>query len=120
MFFRLCNSPAMFQTMMNMIFHDLIVAQVITVYMDDILVFTKTIKEHRQVTIQVMKILLHNNLFLKPTKYHFEVNTVEYLRFIISVDQISMDPVKIDGISTWPTPMNLKEVQSFLGFGNFY
>ena len=120
MFFRLCNSPAMFQTMMNMIFHDLIIVQVVTVYMDNILVFTKMIKEHRQVMIQVMKILLHNDLFLKPTKCHFEVNTVKYLRFIISIDQISMDLVKIDGIFAWPTPTNLKEVQLFLGFGNFY
>ena len=88
--------------------------------MDNILVFTKMIKEHRQVMIQVMKILLHNDLFLKPTKCHFEVNTVKYLRFIISIDQISMDLVKIDGIFAWPTPTNLKEVQLFLGFGNFY
>ncbi|ETW76735.1 hypothetical protein HETIRDRAFT_430068 [Heterobasidion irregulare TC 32-1] len=87
MFFGLCNSPATFQTMMNIIFHDLIVAQVLAVYMDDILVFTKTIKEYR---------------------------------FIISADNISMDPVKVDGIATWPTPKYLKEVQSFLGFGNFY
>ena len=103
-----------------MIFHDLIIAQVVTVYMDDILVFTKTMEEHRQVTTRVMQILLDNDLFLKPTKCYFEVDTVEYLGFIISADHISMDPVKIDGISAWPTPKNLKEVQSFLGFGNFY
>ena len=120
MFFGLCNSPAMFQTMMNMIFHDLIIAQVVTMYMDDILVFTKTMEEHRQVTTRVMQILLDNDLFLKSTKCYFEVDTVEYLGFIISADRISMDPVKIDGISAWPTPKNLKEVQSFLGFGNFY
>ena len=120
MFFGLCNSPATFQTMMNMIFHDLIIAQVVTVYMDDILVFTKTMEEHRQVTIRVMQILLDNDLFLKPMKCYFEVDTVEYLGFIISADRISMDPVKIEGISAWPTPTNLKEVQLFLGFGNFY
>lgn len=120
MFFGLCNSPATFQTMMNTIFHDLIIAQVITVYMDDILVFTKTIEEHRRVTTQVMQILLTNDLFLKPTKCYFEVDTVKYLGFIISVDRISMDPVKIEGILEWPVPMTLKEVQSFLGFGNFY
>ena len=120
MFFGLCNSPATFQTMMNMIFHNLIIAQVITVYMDDILVFTKTIEEHKQVMAQVMQILLDNDLFLKPMKCYFKVVTVEYLGFIISADRISMDPVKIDGTSVWPTPTNLKEVQSFLGFGNFY
>ena len=86
MFFGLCNSPATFQTMMNMIFHNLIIAQVITVYIDDILVFTKTIEEHKQVMAQVMQILLDNDLFLKPMKCYFEVVTVEYLGFIISVD----------------------------------
>ena len=86
MFFGLCNSPAMFQTMMNMIFHDLIIAQVVTVYMDNILVFTKTMEEHRQVTIRVMQILLDNDLFLKPMKCYFEVDTVKYLGFIISAD----------------------------------
>ena len=120
MFFRLCNSLATFQMMINTIFHDLIISQVVTVYMDDILVFTKTIEEYQWVTIQVIEILLHNDLFLKPMKCHFEVNMVEYLRFIISADQISMDPVKVNGISAWPTPTNLREVQSFLGFRNFY
>ena len=69
-----------------MIFHDLIITQVVTVYMDDILVFTKTIEEHRQVTNRVMQILLDNDLFLKPTKCYFEVNMVKYLGFIISAD----------------------------------
>ena len=119
-FFGLCNSLAMFQTMMNMIFHDLIIIQVVTVYMYDILVFTKTVEEYRQVINKVMQILLDNNLFLKPSKCYFKVNMVEYLRFIIFVDQISIDPVKIEGILAWPTPVNLKEVQSFLGFRNFY
>lgn len=94
MFFGLCNSLAMFQTMMNTIFHDLIIAQVITVYMDDILIFTKTVEEHRQVTTKVMEILLENDLFLKPSKCTFEADQVEYLGFIISADSIAMDPVK--------------------------
>ena len=85
---------------MNMIFYNLIIVQVVTVYMDNILVFTKTIEEYWQVMIQVMEILLHNNLFLKPTKCYFEVNMVEYLGFIISVDWISMDPVKVNRNST--------------------
>lgn len=67
-----------------------------------------------------MQILLDNNLFLKPSKCASKVDMVKYLGFIISADSIAMDPVKVEGISKWPTPTNLKEVQSFLGFGSFY
>jgi hypothetical protein len=45
---------------------------------------------------------------------------VEYLGVIIGNGQVKMDPVKVKGITDWPTPMNLKELRSFLGFGNYY
>ena len=103
---------------MNIIFHDLIIAQVITIYIDNTLVFTKTIKKHQQVIVKVMQILFDNDLFLKLSKCQFEKDKVKYLGFIISTDHIAMDLMKIDSISTWPTPIFLKE--SFLEFGNFY
>ena len=59
-------------------------------------------------------------LYLKPEKCKFEKTTVEYLRVIISHNSIAMDPVKIAGVQEWPVPTNKKEVQSFLGFTNFY
>ncbi|ETW75021.1 hypothetical protein HETIRDRAFT_423604 [Heterobasidion irregulare TC 32-1] len=58
-----------------------------------------------------MQILLDNNLFLKPSKCVFEVDTVKYLGFIISADSIAIGPVKVEGISKWPTPTNLKETE---------
>jgi len=120
MFFGLCNSPAMFQTMMDDIFEGLIMEGVVVVYLDDILIFTETLEEHRRATQTVMELLWKNNLFLKPEKCEFEKTEVEYLGVIISQNSVKMDPVKVAGVMEWPIPSNRKEVQSFLGFTNFY
>jgi hypothetical protein len=120
MFFGLTNSPATFQTMMNDIFRELIVEGVVVVYLDDILIFTETVEEHREVTRRVLKLLQDHKLFLKPAKCEFEKTKVEYLGVIISHNSVEMDPVKVAGVTDWPAPTNKKEVQSFLGFTNFY
>jgi len=120
MFFGLTNSPATFQTMMDDIFDDLITEGVVVVYLDDILIFTKTLEEHREVTRKVLDLLRLHNLFLKPEKCEFERTTIEYLGVVISQNSVMMDPAKVAGVSEWPTPTTKKEVQSFLGFVNFY
>ena len=120
MFFGLTNSPATFQTMMDDIFEELISDGVVVVYLDDILIFTKTLEEHRRVVKRVLGILQENNLFLKPEKCEFEKTEIEYLRVVISENSVRMDPVKVSGVSEWPVPSSKKEVQSFLGFTNFY
>src|ERR1700678_4050324 len=76
MFFGLTNSPATFHTMMDDIFDDLITEGVVVVYLDDILIFTKTLEEHRKVTRKVLDLLRLHNLFLKPEKCEFERTTV--------------------------------------------
>jgi len=106
--------------MMDDIFNDLIMEGVVVVYLDDILIFTETLEEHQRVTQRVMELLRKHNLFLKPKKCKFEKTEVEYLRVIISQNSVKMDPVKVAGVTEWPTPSNRKEVQSFLGFTNFY
>jgi len=118
MFFGLCNSPATFQTMMDNIFDDLITEGVVVVYLDNILIFMETLEEHRRVTWRVMELLWKHSLFLKPEKCEFEKTEVEYLGVIISQNSVKMDPVKVAGVTEWPTPSNRKEVQSFLGFTN--
>ena len=120
MFFGLTNSPATFQTMMNEIFQDLVMEGVVSIYLDDILVFTKTLAEHRRITRLVLERLRQHHLYLKPEKCEFERTQIEYLGLIISEGRVEMDPVKIEAVSMWPTPTNKKEVQSFLGFTNFY
>lgn len=72
MFFGLTNSPATFQMMMNDLFQNLITDGVVIIYMDNILIFTKTLEEHRNVTREVLKILRDNNLLMKPEKCEWE------------------------------------------------
>jgi Reverse transcriptase (RNA-dependent DNA polymerase)/RNase H-like domain found in reverse transcriptase len=120
MFFGLCNSPATFQTMMNEIFQDMIHKRWIIIYMDDIFIFTKTIEENVECVKKVLQRLRDNDLYLKPEKCTFWTKEVEYLGMIISENQLQMDPVKLKGIAEWPAPANVKNVRSFLGFGNYY
>ncbi|TFY50672.1 hypothetical protein EVG20_g11391 [Dentipellis fragilis] len=120
MFFGLMNSPAMFQAMMNDLFKDLIDSGKVIIYMDDILIFTDTLEEHRLLVQKVLQCLWDNDLFLKPEKCSFEQSSVEYLGLIVSHNKLAMDLVKVAGIAEWPVPRTVKDVQSFLGFGNFY
>src|SRR5271156_4887865 len=110
MFFGLTNSPATFQTMMDGIFNKLITDGVVVVYLDDILIFTKLLEEHREVTRKVMDLLQKHNLFLKPEKCEFERQVVEYLGVVISANSVKMDPAKVVGVWEWPVPTNKKEV----------
>jgi hypothetical protein len=120
MYFSLTNSPATFQTMMNEIFQDLITEGVVSVYLDDILIFTNSLEEHRRVTCLVLDRMHEHKLYLRLEKYEFEKTKIEYLGIIISHNKVEMDPVKIAGVADWPTPSNKKEVQSFVSFVNFY
>jgi hypothetical protein len=120
MYFSLTNSPATFQTMMNEIFQDLITEGVISVYLDDILIFTNSLEEHRQITCLVLDRMCEHKLYLRPEKCEFEKVRIEYLGVIISHNKVEMDLVKIAGVADWLTPSNKKEVQSFIGFVNFY
>ena len=120
MFFGLTNSPATFQTMMDGIFEDLISEGVVMVYLDNILIFTKTLEEHRKVVHWVLELLQQHGLSLKPEKCEFEKTSIEYLGVVASHNLVKMDPAKLARVAEWPTLSNKKEVQSFLGFTNFY
>jgi hypothetical protein len=120
MYFGLTNSPATFQTMMNKIFQDLITEGVISVYLDDILIFTDSLEEHHRITCLVLDSMCEHKLYLWPEKCKFEKTKIKYLSVIISHNKVEMDPVKIAGVADWLTPSNKKEVQSFVSFVNFY
>src|SRR5205823_14668476 len=120
MFFGLTNSPATFQNMMNNLLRDLVDQGKVIVYIDDIMIFTVTLEEHHQVVQEVLQILKDNKLFLKAEKCTFEALEVEYLGLLVSEGQVHMDLIKVKGVSDWLKPRNKKDVQSFLGFANFY
>jgi hypothetical protein len=104
MYFGLTNSPATFQTMMNEIFQDLITKGVISVYLNDILIFTNSLEDHCWITCLVLDRMCEHKLYLRPEKYKFEKTKNEYLGVIISHNKVEMDPVKIAGVADWPTP----------------
>ena len=106
--------------MMNEVLHPFIDKNVAICYMDNILVFTETLDEHHKAVHEILLTLRQHKLFLKPEKCSFEKSSVHYLGLIISRGSVAMDPVKVHGITDWPTPQKVKDVQLFLGFVNFY
>jgi len=120
MFFGITNSPATFQIMMNDIFWDLIAEGIMVVYLDDILIFTRTEEEHVKAIRQVLQVLQENKLFLRLEKCEFCKEKIKYLGLVILENEVSMDLVKVAGVREWPTPENKTDVQAFLGFVNFY
>ena len=120
MFFGMTNSPATFQTMMNDIFRTLIAEGIVVVYLDDILIFTKTEEEHEWAVQRVLEILMEHKLFLHLEKCEFHWKQIEYLGLVILENKVVMDPVKVAGVCEWPIPENRTDVQAFIGFVNFY
>ena len=119
MFFRLCNSPAMFQTMMNKIFTDM--EDIIVVYINNIMIFTKgSLTEHQAKMKEVLQRLRDNDLFTHPEKCSFDKTEVEYLGMFINQNGICMDNSKVKATMEWPTPTTVHGVHSFLGLANFY
>ena len=105
---------------MNNIFHDLIVEGIVVVYLDNILIFTRTVEEHTQAMQRVLEILIEYKLFLYLEKCKFQKTQIEYLGLVISINKVSIDPIKVAEVWDWPTPKDQTNVQAFLGFVNFY
>lgn len=105
---------------MNHLFADLIVTGKVRIYLDDILIATLTIEEHRKLVKEVLKRLKDNDLYLNPEKCLFEQTRVTYLGVILSQNKVEMDPAKVEAIINWPTPTNASHIRKFKGFANFY
>jgi hypothetical protein len=121
MFFRLTNSPATFQTMMDDIFQEEVAQGWLKIYMDDAIVATEDNAQlHQQKVDQFLTKLQKNDLFLKPEKCQFHKKEVEYLGVIIGGGKVCMDPVKVECIAKWAEPRTVRDICSFLGFCNFY
>ena len=117
--FGLTNAPATFQHFMNDIFYDLL-DDCVVVYLDDILIYSDDLDTHRTQVKDVLGRLHQYNLHARPEKSGFHMDSIEYLGVIILPNGIAMDPKKVQVILDWPIPTTVKELQSFLGFANFY
>ncbi len=117
--FGLSNAPAVFQALVNDVLRDM-VDQFIYVYLDDILIFSRSLQEHVQHIRVVLQRLLENGLFVKAEKCVFHAQSVPFLGYIVSSEGMCMDPDKVQAVVDWPTPDSRKALQRFLGFANFY
>jgi len=106
--------------MMNDVFRTVIAEEIVVVYLDNILIFTKMEEEHEQVVRRVLEILTEHKLFLRPEKCEFYWKQIEYLRLVISENKVAMDSVKVARVREWPVPENRTDVQAFIDFVNFY
>ncbi|KAL0185465.1 hypothetical protein M9458_021162, partial [Cirrhinus mrigala] len=117
--FGLCNSPAAFQHFINDVLRDML-GRWCYAYLDDILIYSKTLEEHTQHVRAVLQRLLAHQLFCKLEKCAFHQHTTTFLGFVISDQGVAMDPQKLEAVRSWPLPTSLKQLQRFLGFANFY
>jgi hypothetical protein len=117
--FGLTNAPASCQRMINDQLHEYLDIFVVA-YLDDILIFSRTETEHIEHVRKVLKKLREARLLLKPEKCEFHKDELPFLGYIIGRNGIRMDPAKVEAVVNWPAPTTVREVQSFLGFANFY
>ena len=117
--FGLTNAPATFQAYINRALAGLFDVCCV-VYLDDILIYSNTREQHAEHLRLVLERLRKYALYASLKKCEFFTHELEFLGFVVSAAGVTMDRRKVHAIETWPTPMTLKETQSFLGFANFY
>ena len=117
--FGLAGAPASFQRLMERSLEGLTGTDC-CIFLDDILVFSKTFQEHIEKLERVFERLDKNGLKLKPSKCNFFQRKVKFLGHIISAEGISTDPQKISAIQDWPRPQTVHELRRFLGFSGYY
>ncbi|XP_073056884.1 uncharacterized protein [Primulina eburnea] len=119
MSFGLTNALSVFMDLMNRVFKSYLDSFVI-VFIDDILVYSKTRELHREHLRTVLQQLRDNQLYAKLKNCEFWLDQVTFLGHIISKDGITVDPTKIESVKKWPIPMTVAEVRSFLGLAGYY
>lgn len=113
------NSPASFMRIMSKIFAQQI-GRFVLVYMDDILIFSKTQEEHIEHVKEVLQVLRDNEFYAKLRKCEFERPELNFLGHTVGKDGIKPDPKKVSAVQAWPLPKTVTEVRSFLGLANYF
>jgi hypothetical protein len=115
----LTKAPATFQVLMNKIFAVHLIKFVL-VFFDDISIYSKIMEDHISHLQQVLQLPRSNSLSAKRSKCTFSASQVEYLGHVISATGVATDPRKIEAIQTWPIPMFITQLRSFLGVTGYY
>ena len=117
--FGLTNAPATFERLMEKVMRGL-QWEILLIYLDDIIVFGRTVEEEIKRLRICFSRLRDANLKLKPSKCHLFQTSVLYLGHVVSSEGVSTDPDKVKAIDDWPRPQCKKEVRSFLGLTSYY
>jgi hypothetical protein len=117
--FGLSNAPSTFMRLMNEVLKEFI-GKFVIVYLDDILVYSRSKEEHMRHLNYVLQRLQQEKLLLNLKKCSFMKEELVYLGFVISAEGLKMDPEKIKAIMEWPSPKSVFEVRSFHGLASFY
>ena len=117
--FGLTNAPAAFMDLMNRVFKEFLDKFVI-VFIDDILIYSKTRDQHEKHIRTVLQTLKQHQLYAKFSKCEFWLDRVAFLGHVISKDGIMVDPAKVEAVSNWKRPTNASEIRSFLGLAGYY
>ncbi|CAA0825696.1 Uncharacterized mitochondrial protein AtMg00860, partial [Striga hermonthica] len=117
--FGLSNAPAVFMDLMNRIFHPYL-DQFVIVFIDDILIYSKSQKEHEEHLRVVLETLRREKLYAKFSKCEFWLQRVSFLGHVITQAGIEVDPSKVSAVQNWSTPRSPSEVRSFLGLAGYY
>ena len=117
--FGLTNALVVFQRFVNTVFADLLDVCVI-VYLDDILIYSADKASHKEHVREVLRRLRKHGLYAKPEKFGFHTDSTKYLGYQLSPSGLTMSLDQVQTIQDWPEPRKVKDIQSFLGFANFY
>ena len=119
MLFGLCNAPATFQRLMDLVMSGLKL-EICLVYLDDIIVFSEELPDHVQRLRKIFERLRVAKLKLKPTKCKLLQRRVGFLGHVVSEAGIATDAEKIKSVETWPTPTSLNKVRSYIRLCSYY
>jgi len=120
MFFRLTNSPATFQAIMNELLRDLINTGKVTAFIDNVIVGTEDEEGHDELVAEIIKMLEENDIYIKLEKCKWKVRKVGFLRVVIGLEGIKIEEKKVKEVLEWPTLKCVKDVQKFLELANYY
>ena len=117
--FGLTNAPAAFMELMNRVFIDYL-DRFVVVFIDDILVYSRSREEHEEHLRIVLETLREHQLYGKYSKCEFWLTEVAFLGHVISAEGVTVDPAKINAIVAWEVPKNVRDICSFLGLASYY
>ena len=117
--FGVTNAPALFMDYMNRIFRPFL-DKFVVVFIDDILIYSRTHEEHAEHLRIVLGILRERQLFAKLSKCDFWMREVQFLGHVISTQGIAMDPAKVEAVIQWKCPKSVTEIWSFMGLAGYY